>query len=194
MGLYKYINETWKQPKKNLGALWQQRLIKFRREPAVLRVEKPTRIDKARTLGYKAKQGIVMARVRVPKGGRERAHDLAGRRPKRSGLKRFTPKKSRQLIAEERVAKKYPNLELLNSYFVSEDGQHLWYEAILLDKNHPAIQSDRTLGWICGPANTGRVFRGLTSAGKKSRGLVRSKGIGVEKMRPSLRANKNRGK
>ncbi len=39
----------------------------------------------------------------------------------------------------------------------------------------------------------GRAFRGLTSAGRKSRGL-RRKGKGAEKVRPSLRANKRLAK
>ena len=38
----------------------------------------------------------------------------------------------------------------------------------------------------------GRVYRGLTSAGRKSRGL-RGKGKGFEKMRPSRRAHNRVG-
>ncbi len=79
MGMYKYVRKIWKKPKKALGKLWQERLIKFRREPVFLRVEKPTRIDRARSLGYKAKPGVIVVRVRVPKGGRERPREKAGR-------------------------------------------------------------------------------------------------------------------
>jgi large subunit ribosomal protein L15e len=42
-------------------------------------------------------------------------------------------------------------------------------------------------------AHRGRAYRGKTSAGKRGRGLHK-KGKGAEKLRPSLRANLNRGK
>jgi len=45
-------------------------------------------------------------------------------------------------IAEERAAKKYPNLEVLNSYYVTEDGSHKWYEVILVDPHHPVIRNE----------------------------------------------------
>jgi len=64
------------------------------------------------------------------------------------GVVKFTPAKSKQLIAEERTARKYPNLEVLNSYWVWQDGRYKWYEVILVDPNHPAIKSDKDLGWI----------------------------------------------
>ena len=57
MSFYKYIQELWKRPKDNLGELWRERLIQWRREPSIVRLERPTRIDRARALGYKAKQG-----------------------------------------------------------------------------------------------------------------------------------------
>ena len=60
MGLYKYIKEIWKKPKKNMPDLWRERLIKWRREPVTVRIEKPTRLDKARSLGYKAIKGFVI--------------------------------------------------------------------------------------------------------------------------------------
>ena len=193
MGLFKYIQELWKQPKKNLGDLWKDRLYKWRRESTITRIAKPTRIDRARALGYKAKQGVIMTRIRIERGGRERPHDLHGRKPKRSGLKRIYTKKSLQTIAEERVSKKYPNLEVLNSYYVCEDGNYKWFEAILLDPSHPSIINDKKLGWINKSTHTGRAHRGLTSSGKKGRGLVRTRGRGAEKVRPSLSANKNQG-
>jgi len=193
MGMYSYVRSLWKRPKENLGSLWKERLIKYRREGTVVRIEKPTRIDRARALGYKAKQGVIVVRVRVRKGGRERERHRNARRPKRAGFTDFTPKKSLRWIAEERAARKYPNLEVLNSYYVAEDGNYKWFEVILVDPHHPAIKTDKTLGWITGKAHKGRVFRGLTSAGKISRGL-KNKGKGAEKIRPSIRANEGRGK
>ncbi|MCK5626760.1 50S ribosomal protein L15e, partial [Candidatus Bathyarchaeota archaeon] len=41
----------------------RQFAFKWRREPAILRVEKPTRIERAKRLGYKAKQGFVVVRA-----------------------------------------------------------------------------------------------------------------------------------
>jgi len=102
------------------------------------------------------------------------------------GVKKFKPAKNLRLIAEERTAKKFPNLEVLNSYWVGEDGRHKWFEVILVDKNHPVIKTDKDVGWITEKQHTGRVFRSLTSAGKKVRSL-RRKGIGAEKVRPSRR-------
>ena len=88
-----------------------------------------------------------------------------------------------------RAAKKYTNLEVLNSYWVSKDGQYYWYEVILVDKEHPAIRADKNIKWISEKKHTRRAFRGLTSAARKSRGLRSNKGKGAEKIRPSLRAN-----
>jgi large subunit ribosomal protein L15e len=79
-----------------------------------------------------------------------------------------------QLIAEERAAKRFPNLEVLNSYWAGEDGQHKWFEVILVDVHHPAVRNDVDVNWLCARSQKGRVFRGLTSAGKKMRGLRRT--------------------
>ena len=57
----------------------------------------------------------------------------------------------------------------------------------MVDPSHPVIRSDKDVGWICEKQHTGRVFRGLTPAGIKGRGLTK-KGKGAEKVRPSLRA------
>ncbi len=187
---YKYIAEAWAKPEKSyVKQLMRQRLIKWRRQLVIVRVEKPTRIDRARKLGYKAKQGFVIARVRVRRGGLRKKRPKAGRRQKRMGVKKYKPAKSIRLIGEERTAKKFPNLEVLNSYWVAEDGRSKWFEIIMVDPHHPAIKSDRHVNWICQKQHRKRVFRGLTSAGKKVRGL-RRKGRGAEKVRPSRKAAK----
>lgn len=105
------------------------------------------------------------------------------------GMHRITPAKSLKLIAEERASRKYPNMEVLNSYWVGEDGKHKWYEVILIDPHHPAIRSDPRLNWICNVP--GRAERGLTSAGRKERGLHK-RGEGTEKMRPSIGAHRGK--
>jgi large subunit ribosomal protein L15e len=184
---YAYIREAWKNPDNSyVGELMWSRLQIWRREPAVVRVEKPTRLDRARSLGYKAKRGIVVVRVRIGRGGRFITRFKRGRKTKRMLVNKRTPKKSHQRIAEERAAKKYPNMEVLNSYWVGEDGKYKWFEVILVDRACPDIKADKNLSWIT--SKKGRAFRGLTSAGKRGRGL-RKRGRGAEKSRPSLRAN-----
>lgn len=185
--LYYYVKEAWKRPSESyVKTLQRKRLVEWRRDPVFKRIEKPTRIDRARRLGYKAKQGFVIVRTRVRRGGLRKHRITGGRRPKRKGMKKKTQGKSLQRIAEERIAKKYPNLEVLNSYWVGEDGMHKYYEVIMVDSHHPVIKNDPKLNWITQGAQKGRAERGLTSAGKRGRGL-RRKGKGAEKVRPSSR-------
>jgi large subunit ribosomal protein L15e len=190
---YKMLEKAWKERKENAKDLWRARILKWRKEPAFIRIETPTRLDRARKLGYRAKQGFIIVRARVKKGGRVRPSIRAGRKPSKRGRVKFSPKKSLQWIAEERAARKFPNLEVLNSYYVGDDSVHAWYEVIFVDPNHPQIKNDPKINWICKNNQRGRVYRGLTSAGKKSRGL-RNKGRGAEKIRPSISANEGRGK
>ncbi len=186
---YKYVAQAWNKPEASfVKELMKQRLIEWRRQPAVVRVERPLRLDRARKLGYKAKQGFVVARARVRRGGRRKQRPKAGRRQKRMGVKKLKPAKSIQLIAEERAARKFPNLEVLNSYWVWEDGLHKWFEVIMVDPNHPVVRSDKNINWISKNVQHGRVHRGLTSAGKEVRGLYH-KGRGAEKVRTSRGAN-----
>jgi len=185
--MYAYIREAWKKPYEGIvGELMWQRLQKWRREPAVVRIERPTRLDSARALGYKAKKGIIVVRVRIRRGGRRATRPNKGRKTRHMMVSRKTPGKNLQWIAEERANRKYPNMEVLNSYWVGEDGRYKWFEVILVDRDHPAIKGDQQLSWIS--RKRGRVYRGLTSAGRKARGL-RRKGRGAEKVRPSYRAN-----
>lgn len=184
---YKYIAQAWAKPEKSyVDQLMRQRLIEWRRQSVITRIDKPTRLDRARRLGYRAKQGFVMARVKVRRSGMRKKRPRAGRRPKRMGVEKFKFSKSMRLIAEERVGKKFPNLEVLNSYWVGEDGISKWFEVIMVDPHHPAITSDKIINWISEKQHHKRVFRSLTSAGKEVRGL-RRRGRGAEKFRPSLK-------
>ncbi len=189
---YKYMAEAWKRPEASfVKEIMKQRAIQWRRQPTIIRVERSTRLDRARKLGYKAKQGFVIVRVRVRRGWLKRSRPKAGRRPKRMGVTKIKLAKSLRLVAEERAGRKFPNLEVLNSFWVWEDGRYKWYEIIMVDPHHPVIQSDENINWICDTVHRGRVFRGLTSAGKKMRGL-RHKGRGAEKVRPSRGAVRKR--
>ena len=150
----------------------RQRYVLWRKQRSIVRVDNPLKLHRARELGYKAKQGYIILRVRVRRGGLRKVRPSSGRRQAHMGVKRYTPAKSMRLIAEERTAKKFVNLEVLNSYWVGEDGQYKWFEIILIDKSHPSIKSDNNINWICNATKKGRASRGLTSAGKKMRGLT----------------------
>lgn len=169
--LYNYISKAWKRPKQNLGDLLKRRVSEWRKQQTVVRIEKPTRLNRARALGYKAKKGYVLARVKVRKGGRRRPAYHRGRKPIHAGLTGFTPKKSLRWIAEEKAARKFVSLEVLNSYEVADAGNVKFFEVILVDTRQPTIRSDPRINWICNPKNRRRVMRGLTAAGKKARGL-----------------------
>lgn len=149
MAFYKHVASAWKQPKKSYVAdLNRKRMITWRRQPTVVRIDHPTRIDRARSLGYKAKQGFIVVRVKVNKSSFRKIRPRSGRRPKRMGIIGHTLRKSLQVVAEEKASTKYPNMEVLGSYWAGQDGQHKWFEIILVDPVHPAIQSDKDVGWI----------------------------------------------
>ncbi len=187
-GLYYYLRQAWKKPdKKTL----RERMIEWRKSQVFTKVEKPLRLDRARALGYKNKKGFIIIRIRVKRGGHKRPRPNKGRRSKRLHTRK-TLKMSYKWIAEQRVARKYKNLEVLNSYQIGKDGIHYFYEVICVDPGKPEIQNDKTINWICESKHKKRPMRGLTSAGKKSRGL-RNKHP-TSKVRPSVRAGKRRGK
>ncbi|KAI7744840.1 hypothetical protein M8C21_031500 [Ambrosia artemisiifolia] len=117
------------------------RCWEYRQLPSIVRVTHPTRPDKARRMGYKAKQGYVIYRVRVRRGGRKR--------PVPKGI----------------VYGKPTNQGVTQLKF----------------------QRSKRINWICNPVHKHRELRGLTSAGKKYRGL-RGKGHLNHKARPSRRA------
>lgn len=192
--MYAYVRDAWKKPDESMvSALQWERMQTWRREGSVVRVEHPTRIDRARSLGFKAKQGIIVVRVSVRRGGRRRGRYVRARRSARMGVNRLTPGKSIRRIAEERASRKYPNMEVLNSYWVGQDGRQKWYEVILVDSHHPSVRNDKNLAWIADPVHRGRAERGKTSAGRKGRGM-QTRGRGTEKTRPSIRSHANQGK
>ena len=187
---YRYMARSFRATQGDEGAgLRHERLLNWRREHSVTRLEYPTRLDRARAVGYRAKGGYVVVRVRVRRGGQNKRAIIAGRRPKHKGILKMTLAKSLRRIAEERAQKHYPNLEVLNSYWLGEDGKQKFFEVILVDPVHPEIVADPKIAWIAAPAQKGRVYRGLTSAGTEGRGL-RWKGKGTERFRPSRARNR----
>lgn len=184
MGLYNNVKKVWKVSTPEFKEFHRKRLTEWRAQDTTVRIDKPTRIDKARAVGYRAKQGVLIVRQRVDRGGRMRPKITGGRRSAHN-YQHKNLAKSYQSVAEERANAKFKNCEVLNSYFVGKDGLSFWYEVILLDRTSPVIQNDEVYHSII--TQTGRVYRGLTSAARKSRGL-RGKGFGYEKSRPSNRA------
>ena len=186
---YSLIRDGWKSLKESeIYPLQKLRMIEWRHGPSTFMVEYPTRLDRARSLGYKAKEGYVVVRSRVRRGGRNRPKIMGGRRPRRMAYSKLTVKKSIQWIAEERAADKYPNMEVLNSYYVGEDGLYKYYEIIMVDRSAPGIKDNKAVSWISEPHNRGRTYRGLTSTGYKGRGL-RTGRTKSNKSRPSIRSN-----
>jgi len=181
----------------------------------VLRVSRPSRPDKARRLGYRAKQGFVIYRVRVRRGGRKRKI-RKGRvhgKPATQGVNALKFQRSLRSVAEERAGRRCGGLRVLNSYWVAQvcrsafisppnllhvdvnfisflsiqDATFKFFEIILVDPYHKAIRRDPKINWIARPTMKHREMRGLTSAGKKYRGL-HGKGHLYTKSRPSRRA------
>ena len=120
----------------------RERVVAWRRQNAVTRINRPSRLERARRLGYKAKDGIVTIRMRVGRGGMRKKRPRGGRRPKHLGVTKIKAAINMQRVAENRVLKRYPNMKLLGSYFVYKDGIHYWFEVILADPAHPRISKD----------------------------------------------------
>lgn len=141
--------------------------------PAVHRCPRPSRPDKARRLGYKAKQGYVIYRVRVRRGNRKKPNPkgIVYGKPGNQGIMQLKPKRNLRSLAETRVGKRCANLRVLNSYWVNQDSTYKFFEVILVDPNHKAIRRDPRINWICNATHKHREMRGLTAAGRKYRGL-----------------------
>lgn len=130
-------------------ALWREnpqhlrdRIVAWRREPAVVRLERPSRPQRARRLGYKAKQGVIVVRMRVGTGGMRRKRPRGGRRPKHLGVTRIKADVSMRQVAERRALERHPNMRLLGSYYIYKDGAHYWFEVIMADPEHPRVAKD----------------------------------------------------
>nr|AAW47420.1 ribosomal protein L15 [Pectinaria gouldii] len=174
MGAYKYISELYRKKQSDVMCFLRRiRAWQYRQLSSVHRAPRPTRPERARKLGYKAKQGYVIYRVRVRRGGRKRPvpkGQVYGK-PVHQGIKQLKNQRGTQAIAEERVGRKCGALRVLNSYWVSEDSTYKFFEVICIDPAHTAIRRDPRINWICKSVMKHREMRGLTSASKSSRGL-----------------------
>jgi len=157
-GMYQHIRSLHRGQK--IKDSIRNRMIKWRKEPRFKKIERPTRLDRARELGYKSKKGFILVRTKIGRGGRKRPlYGKRGRKPSKAGLVKYTPRKSLQKIAGQRVQRKYPNLEVLGSYYVGEDGRSKWFEVILVDPNSPEIKKDKNLKWVTEKQHRKRVLR-----------------------------------
>ena len=138
-------DQTWLKMWKENSTILSDKAVLMRKQNAIIRLEKPSRIQKARRLGYKAKQGIIVIRMRVGTGGMRKKRPRSGRRPKHLGVTRIKADVTMQQVAERRVLQRYPNMTLLGSYYLYKDGFHYWFEVILADPAHPRIAKDKEL-------------------------------------------------
>ncbi len=138
-------DKVWLKMWKSNSTELREKAVIWRKQNAVTRVDKPSRITRARRLGYKAKQGITVVRMRVGTGGMRKQRPRGGRRPKHLGVTRIKAAVSMKQVAERRVLERYPNMKLLGSYFLYKDGMHYWFEIILADPSHPSIIKDKEL-------------------------------------------------
>eukprot|EP00010_Vexillifera_abyssalis_P007888 CAMPEP_0201545768 /NCGR_PEP_ID=MMETSP0173_2-20130828/2192_1 /ASSEMBLY_ACC=CAM_ASM_000268 /TAXON_ID=218659 /ORGANISM="Vexillifera sp., Strain DIVA3 564/2" /LENGTH=204 /DNA_ID=CAMNT_0047954259 /DNA_START=209 /DNA_END=823 /DNA_ORIENTATION=- len=190
MGAYKYMQEIQRKKQSDLMRfLLRVRCWEYRQQNRIVRCTRPSRPDKARRLGYKAKQGYVVYRVRVRRGGRKRpiSKGIVYGKPTNHGVKYLKAQTNLQSVAEGRAGRRCSNLRVLNSYWVNQDATFKWFEVILVDPQHKVIRKDPRINWVVRPVHKHREMRGLTSAGRKHRGL-RRKGRGASKLRPSVRS------
>ncbi len=149
---YGIIQKNFQESYKERSKEYRNRLILWRSEPAIVRVEKPTNPARARSLGYKAKQGVFIVRVRIGKGNRIRRNPKAGRKSG-NNFRYISPGLSLQRIAEQRANRKHKNAEVIGSYWVGEDGNYKYYEVILADRS---IKDDYLKKIV---ARKGRAYR-----------------------------------
>ena len=122
-GAYKYLEELWKKKQCDvLRFLLRVRCWEYRQLPSIHRAPRPTRPDKARRLGYKAKQGFVIYRVRVRRGSRKRpvSKGIIYGKPSQQGVTQLKFARSLRSVAEERAGRAAGNLRVLNSYWVNQ--------------------------------------------------------------------------
>ena len=145
LGMTSAQDKVWLKLWKENAPELRDRVVSWRKQDAVTRIEKPSRILRARRLGYKAKQGIIVIRMRVGTGGMRKKRPTGGRRPKHLGVTRIKAAVNMKQVADRRVLERYPNMALLGSYFIYKDGMHYWFEVILADPSHPRIIKDKEL-------------------------------------------------
>jgi large subunit ribosomal protein L15e len=139
------MTATWANMWKSNNDVLKSKAVVWRTEEVIHKINRPSRLDRARRIGYKAKQGVIIVRIRVGRGGMRKQRPVSGRRPKHIGVVHIKQGTNMRKVAENRVSEKFPNLEVLGSYYLHKDGRYLWYEVILADPYHPAIFNDKEM-------------------------------------------------
>merc|ERR1712203_1126369 len=151
MGAYKYLEELWRKKQSDvMRFLARLRTWEYRQLPAMHRCSRPSRPDKARKVGYKAKQGFVVYRARIRRGGRKRnvTKGQVYGKPRNSGrIHKIKAERTHKSVAEERVARKCSNLRVLNSYWIGQDASFKFFEIVMVDPSHKAIRRDPRINW-----------------------------------------------
>ena len=62
-------DQVWVKMWKENSAELREKAVIWRKQTTLTRIDRPSRIARARRLGYKAKQGIIVVRMRVGAGG-----------------------------------------------------------------------------------------------------------------------------
>lgn len=103
MGAYRYIQELYRKKQSDvMRYLLRIRVWQYRQLTKMHRAPRPSRPDKARRLGYKAKQGFCIYRIRVRRGGRKRPvhKGCTYGKPKSQGVNHLKPYRNLQSVAE----------------------------------------------------------------------------------------------
>ncbi|EJW03948.1 hypothetical protein EDEG_01757 [Edhazardia aedis USNM 41457] len=177
MSASQYLREIHKKKQSDvMRYLLKLRTWECRQRGSVHKAERPMYPERAHKLGYRAKQGFCIYRVRVKRGCRRRQYRNGNTRgkPSNAGIYQIKPSLNLQAQGEQIVGKKCGNMRVLNSYWVAQDGRFKYYEVILVDPMHARIRNDPKINWICNAVMKHRECRGLTSAGRKARGINKS--------------------
>merc|ERR1711868_301626 len=171
MGAHKYLEELQKKKQSDvMRFLLRVRCWELRQLNVIHRASRPSRPDKARRLGYKAKQGYVIYRVRVRRGGRKRPVPKGATygKPTNQGINQLKFQRSLRSVAEERAGRYCGGLRVLSSYWIGQDSTYKYFEVIMVDPQHKAIRRDPRINWLCKAVHKPRELRGLTAAGRKN--------------------------
>lgn len=107
---------------------------RLRSQTNYLKVATPARPFRARTLGYKNTNTMIVVQARVQRGGIAPSIPTRGRHPSNLGRVR-----SRSLplsrILGQRVARRFLSHDILCYYPLAKDGQYWYYQYILHRKN-----------------------------------------------------------
>lgn len=132
MVLAKIVRKSFAKSAAERSEPFTMRLRSWRKKETVVKAERPTNPARARSLGYKAAKGYVIARVRIKRGKRKRNQPDLGRKPGRN-VKRVNPGVSLKGQAIDKARRKFINLIPINAYWVGQDGVYKYFEVVLRD-------------------------------------------------------------